>query len=132
MPKKHWIDRAMNGEPTIPPPEFRWAMQSIDRLGYKETMDGYDWVPTNEAYKRYVKDWEEKTAEAAEHRRPRLLTRDELGTVLRVMFPEADKVTRRRAGKPTRGFAGIKGPGAERTPPEEDAWKRRKDLGLQR
>lgn len=90
-----------------PTPDIQEGMFVIAKLGYKETGDSYDWVPTCEAYKRYL----------AWPKRCYTLTRFKFGLAFHLYLPMGEKCVRRMP-KPTRscgGWACCTGPGGLRT-----------------
>jgi len=115
-----YYDRILSGL-AMPPTPIANAIPVIAKLGYRETNDEYDWLPTRRAYRRYLA-YLRLTRSGMEP----LSIRD-FGFALRLAFPEAVPCTRRRArdGKSLKGWAGLTGPGAERST-DPDQWRHRR------
>lgn len=113
-----WYDGIMSGR-TAPPAHISLAILDISRLGYKETRDSYDWVPTAVAYDRYCQHITQFT------RLPILIR--EFSWALHLAYPEIEKCRRRRAsdGQSFAGWSGLTGPGAERSV-DPELWRKRR------
>lgn len=85
------------------PPDIKHAVAWFQDAGYKESEDGYSWVPNREISSRYQADPNNSTTP---------MTLRVLGTAFRIAYPEAERVTRRvGGGKQRRGWAYMSGPG---------------------
>lgn len=115
MGSREHYDAIMGGQ-KVPPPHIGVAISVIARLGYKETLDSLDWVPTQVAYQLYL-----ATGPAAP------VTETEFGFAFHLAFPESEPCKRRRAtdGASLRGFACVTGLGAERAWEMGDPIRRR-------
>jgi hypothetical protein len=112
-----FYDRIMGGL-AAPPAHISTAISIIARIGWKDTNDPYDWLPTETAYQEYVKACGLAFAP---------LEIGDFGFALHLAFPEAERCRRRRAvdGRSMRGWACITGPGAERST-DSDQWRKRR------
>jgi len=126
MPRTpRWVEQLANGEAVVPPPEYRHAMEVAGR-GYRETYDPYDWVETRRLYKTYLDSFQNSTA--GEGHQIRQLNPFQFGLVMRCLFPGAAPCRRHRTSdcRVVRGWAGVTGPEAERTPAESDTFRRQR------
>lgn len=112
---KEYYDRLLSGQER-PPEHVATAMRDIMQLGVGDG-DSYDWIPSERLYALYAK------CTAPPH-----AGKQDFGLALHLCFPNAEKVTRRRAGdgKTCRGWSGIKGPHEERAVDPADNNTRRR------
>lgn len=97
------------------PERFRRVVEWAEAAGYKETDDPYSWVPTSEAYIRFV-----EACPGVE------IIRREFGLAFHLAFPNTEHVRRRIGrGRQARGWAYLTGPGERRStdPGEGSGWK---------
>lgn len=119
MPGGNVYQKMLDGERPVTP-VFAEAVAILERLGYKEIRDSYQWVPTHRIYARYL------------GANPTLtLPLSVMGVAVRLAFPNVVRVKRRceRDGRigPYFGWAELTGPGVEVTPEPWDYYRERRN-----